>query len=113
MRKKRITVVSAGIVAAGVLTAAIVETAPASAAPMRTCGEGDHGRTVTVNANHVNVRTGPSVDYRVIGQQNKGDHLCVMGGHRGERNPNAYWLVFEYHDQDGWINDEFLDPGWD
>lgn len=101
-----------GLVLAGTAAADASIAAAANAAQLTICGPGGHGRWVTVNAHHVNVRTGWGTSYPVIGQQNYGDHLCAMGGHDDDRNPARHWWVFDYHGRDGWICATLTDDGW-
>lgn len=99
----------ASVAAAGVTTAAVASAA--EGAPV-TCTEYGTGRWVTVNADHVNVRAGWGTSYPVIGRQNHGDHLCIIGGHPDNQDSDVHWWAFDYHGQKGWIIETYVTPGW-
>lgn len=98
------------LAAAGVSNAAVANAADTQRGMCYT--DAGRGRWVTVNADHVNVRTGWGTSYPVIGQQNSGDHLCIMAGHDDNRNPSVHWWVFDYHGRSGWIIDTYVTLGW-
>lgn len=52
-----------------------------------------------VSGEIANVRTGPGVDYPVIGQVRQGDTFAITG-----RNASASWWEFEFGQRIGWIS---------
>ncbi|MBQ3423653.1 MAG: SH3 domain-containing protein [Clostridia bacterium] len=68
-------------------------------------GEGGNGPTVKVTGNSVNVRSGPSTDYRVLGAVNKGKALKAWGF------AVDGWNLVEYDGQTGWISGKYSEIG--
>lgn len=114
MNRGRIALGLAGLMMSSVALAGVAHAAPATTAESRLAmcyTEDGRGRWVTVNADHVNVRTGWGTSYPVIGRQNRGDHLCIMAGHPDKRDPRVHWWAFDYHGRDGWIIDTYVTYG--
>ena len=57
----------------------------------------------TVNQDNVEVRTGPSPKYPVIGVVNRGQTFTPNG-----RTPAGDWLQFPWEGMDGWVNAPLL-----
>ncbi len=57
----------------------------------------------TVNQDNVEVRSGPSPDYPVIGVVNRGQTFTPNG-----RTPAGDWLQFPWEGIDGWVNAPLL-----
>ena len=64
-------------------------------------GEGGNGPVVKVTGNSVNIRSGPSTDYRVLGVVNKGKALKAYGF------ACEGWNLVEYDGQTGWISGKY------
>lgn len=114
-----IALLSSGVMTTGVAVFVLLGSAVGAAygstadqARTVTCSDSGTGRWVTVNADHVNVRAGWGTSYPVVGRKSRGDHLCVMAGHAGDRNPAEHWWAFDQHGKDGWIIDKYVTYGW-
>ena len=85
---------------AAALTAAIPTTAiPMSATPTTAppaSGAGEPG--FRVDENSVEVRSGPSLEYPVVGVINRGQTFTPNG-----RTPAGDWLQFPWEGRDGWV----------
>jgi branched-chain amino acid transport system substrate-binding protein len=73
-----------------------VVTVPATATPA--------GVTVTITGLRQNVRTGPSIDYPVIGQLNRGEQARVIG-----TTVDKTWVIIDFRAQQGWLATYLLD----
>jgi len=62
------------------------------------------GVVITIESNVQNVRTGPSVDYEILGQLRQGETARVIGA-----NIDFTWVVIEYRGQQGWLATFLLD----
>ena len=61
---------------------------------------------VEVNADRLNVRSGPGVDYPAVGSVTKGERLAVQ-----EANPDGTWLhVARHPEPDGWVAARYVHP---
>lgn len=60
------------------------------------------GPVVVVTGNSVNVRSGPSTDYRILGTRNKGDTLKAYGF----QSANG-WNLVEIGGETGWISGKY------
>lgn len=62
------------------------------------------GVVLTITRAVQNVRTGPGLDYDIIGQLREGQQAQVIGA-----NVNFSWVVIEFRGQRGWLSREILD----
>ncbi len=56
------------------------------------------GYNLTIQSNVQNVRSGPGLDFEVIGQLRRGAQALVLGA-----TPDYAWLVIDYRGQWGWL----------
>ena len=56
------------------------------------------GYTLTIQSAVQNVRSGPGLDFDVIGQLRRGEQALVLGA-----TPDHAWLVIDYRGQWGWL----------
>ncbi len=80
----------------------LVTAASATTAPIRTptpfATPTPAGYHLVVQSRYQNVRSGPGLEYDVIGQAIQGAQLRVLG-----RSPDNNWLVIDYRGQYGWL----------
>lgn len=62
------------------------------------------GFTLTITSPVQNVRSGPSVDYAVLGQLTEGTQVRVIGA-----TSDFTWLVIDYRGQQGWLATYLVD----
>lgn len=62
------------------------------------------GVFITIRSAVQNVRTGPGLEYDVLGQLRQGEQARVIGG-----SINFDWVVIEYRGQQGWLATYLLD----
>lgn len=62
------------------------------------------GVVITIESNRQNVRTGPSVDYDILGQMQQGEQATVIGA-----TIDFSWVVILYRGQQGWLATYLLD----
>ena len=62
------------------------------------------GVVLTIKSAVQNVRTGPSVDYEVLGQLREGEQAQIVGA-----NTDFSWVVIQYRGQEGWLATYLLD----
>lgn len=62
------------------------------------------GVTVTITSAVQNVRTGPGLNYDVLGQLQRGDQVRVIG-----TSLSADWVVIDFRGQQGWMATYLLD----
>lgn len=62
------------------------------------------GVVVTIKSNVQNVRTGPGMNYDVLGQLRQGEQAKVIGA-----TIDFSWVVIEYRSQNGWLATSLLD----
>lgn len=62
------------------------------------------GVFITIRSAVQNVRTGPGLEYDVLGQLRQGEQARVIGG-----SVNFDWVVIEYRGQEGWLATYLLD----
>ncbi|MEQ8677472.1 MAG: ABC transporter substrate-binding protein [Aggregatilineales bacterium] len=62
------------------------------------------GVFITIESNVQNVRSGPSIDYDVLGQLRQGETRQVIGA-----TANFDWVVIEFRGQQGWLATYLLD----
>ena len=58
----------------------------------------------TVNSARLNVRTGPSTNYEILGQLNGGETIFPIGA-----NVDFTWLVIAFRGQTGWVATYLVD----
>ncbi len=58
----------------------------------------------TVKAEALNLRTGPGVEYAIVGQLQQGDIIIVIA-----RNLDGDWLEVEHEGKTGWVSKEYLE----
>ena len=66
------------------------------------------GAWATVNANALNVRTGPGFNYDRIGQVTRGDLLRILGA-----TADYSWLTVDFQGGVGWVKTEFVEVSGD
>lgn len=62
------------------------------------------GTFVTITSTLQNVRSGPSMDYPILGQLNEGDQAEVVG-----RSIDSQWVVIEFIGDPGWLAVDLLE----
>lgn len=62
------------------------------------------GVTLTIKSNVQNIRTGPGLNYDVIGQLRQGEQARIIGA-----TVDFSWVVIQYRGQQGWLAANLLD----
>ena len=77
---------------------------PAAATPTPAATATPEGVVLTITNAVQNVRTGPGLEYAIIGQLQQGDQAQVIGA-----NLDYTWLVINFRGQQGWLSRGILD----
>ncbi|MGB1289070.1 MAG: ABC transporter substrate-binding protein, partial [Aggregatilineales bacterium] len=85
-----------------IVIATFTPTAAVTATPAPTSTP--EGITLTVTRAVQNIRTGPGLEYDVIGQLNQGEQRPIVGA-----NVNISWVAINYRGQVGWLSAGILD----
>ena len=63
------------------------------------------GVVVIVNVTLLNVRSGPGLNYSIIGRASLGGQYTIQGG-----NHDGTWWQIDFNDQEGWVFGELVTP---
>lgn len=60
-----------------------------------------HATSITVTADGLNVRSGPGLDYPIIGKVNSGEEFSVL-------QQEGEWIKITYNNEAGWVNKQYV-----